>query len=449
MIDQNNQEVDTIAKVAISGSANQREGTTTRSDRKRRLSKRERKNLKKKKCAVPVDGSITSTHPVSDNKLFASRSNEIPSDNVLLPNSQRSSNQQSSPTLEEYMVSYIPAIVPSKRTNDETSSSSTKKTTDDDSHSKSLGKWFPSASVIKSSVCYSNDYLAKLEKEKKRRLANENTIPVSSSKQQHQTDIPEPKASLVLFYQYVSPTWSQAKVTSFLNYLTHIAKNHRPNIGGRIRVSSEGVNATVSAASTTTTTTTTTNCSNLNPAFEAAQTLRHFAQDLRQFDPVAFAETDFKYVDGLSADRHFKELKLLPVKELVFYGIKEDDCCTTASPSTAPCSTATVGKEVKGGVHLDATEYHEMLKRNDAVVIDVRNHYEAAIGRFDGQMKNDFQKKKLNDAATSQDDSIERSGAEYIDPKMRKSTDFTSWLAEPETKQKLEGKTVLMFCTGE
>jgi hypothetical protein len=40
-------------------------------------------------------------------------------------------------------------------------------------------------------------------------------------------------------------------------------------------------------------------------------------------------------------------------------------------------------------------------------------------------------------------------GAEYIDPKMRKSTDFTSWLSEPKTKEKLAGKTVMMFCTGE
>jgi predicted sulfurtransferase len=222
-----------------------------------------------------------------------------------------------------------------------------------------------------------------------------------------------------------------------LNYITNIAKNHRPNIGGRIRVSIEGVNATVSAASTTSTTTSSNG--NLEPEFEAAQTLRHFAQDLRQFDPVAFSNTDFKYVDGLSADRHFKELKLLPVKELVFYGIKEEDCSgATVSTAAAADASSSTGKEVKGGgVHLDAIEYHEMLKRKDAVVIDVRNHYEAAIGRFDGQMEKESKEQKGND------------GAEYIDPKMRKSTDFTSWLAEPETKQKLEGKTVLMFCTGE
>ena len=118
-----------------------------------------------------------------------------------------------------------------------------------------------------------------------------------------------------------------------------------------------------------------------------------------------------------------------------------------------------------------------MLKRNDAVVIDVRNHYEAAIGRFDGQMEeeergNDNDKgssttsavtaRKLNDGnesnQTNKRDGGDKlvattggggGGAEYIDPKMRKSTDFTSWLSEPKTKEKLAGKTVMMFCTGE
>ena len=36
-------------------------------------------------------------------------------------------------------------------------------------------------------------------------------------------------------------------------------------------------------------------------------------------------------------------------------------------------------------------------------------------------------------------------GAEYIDPKMRKSTDFKEWLSKDETKEKIKGKTVMMF----
>jgi hypothetical protein len=33
-------------------------------------------------------------------------------------------------------------------------------------------------------------------------------------------------------------------------------------------------------------------------------------------------------------------------------------------------------------------------------------------------------------------------GAEYIDPEMRKSTDFTSWLEKEETAKRLQGKKV-------
>jgi predicted sulfurtransferase len=149
--------------------------------------------------------------------------------------------------------------------------------------------------------------------------------------------------------------------------------------------------------------------------------------DLQQFDPKAFAKTDFKFVDQLQIDRHFKEVKLLPVQELVFYGI---------SSKEAPLD--------KGGIHLEPNEYHEMLKQENAVVIDVRNHYEAAIGRFDGQTK----PKESHDKDGAEGSLGGKGGAEYLDPMMRKSTDFPSWLEKPETKKKLEGKTVLMYCTG-
>lgn len=39
-------------------------------------------------------------------------------------------------------------------------------------------------------------------------------------------------------------------------------------------------------------------------------------------------------------------------------------------------------------------------------------------------------------------------GAECIVPGMRKSTDFPAWLASEDTKKKLAGKEVLMYCTG-
>ena len=347
--------------------------------RKRRISKRERKNMKRQ-------------------RLAAASSNDTPPD----------ASRPSPPTLDEYMRGYDPPPASGGLTKDEEAAID----------AQSLGKWFPTASVIKSSVCYSNDQTGG-----------------------HAGTAKEPRASLVLFYQYVSPPWSQSTVTNLMSHLARIARDHRTNVGGRIRVSTEGVNCTVSAASTP--------GGAEDPAFEAARTLRHLAEDLRRFDPEAFRDTDFKYIDGLSADRHFKELKLIPVKELVFYGIREEDCAGAKKSGGAGGEGDAVSKEgekgVKGGIHLEAKEYHEMLKREDAVVIgefhawdlvcvslfvssspvtnktDVRNHYEAAIGRFDGQME--VAAKPGAENRSEEDDgdgSKKKGGATYIDPKMRK-----------------------------
>ena len=194
--------------------------------------------------------------------------------------------------------------------------------------------------------------------------------------------------SSALFYQYATPMWSQTKVDRLMKLLVHIGKVRK--LGGRIRIAREGINATVSSID--------------------GYGVRHLAQDLTQFDHKLFYETDFKFLDGLSLDRHFKDLKVYPVQEIVYYGIKDGE---------APLNR-------KGGVHLDPLQYHEKLKESNTVVIDVRNHYEAAIGRFDGQEG--------------------KKGAQYIDPLMRRSTDFPEWLIKEETQKKLECKQVLMVC---
>jgi predicted sulfurtransferase len=244
-----------------------------------------------------------------------------------------------------------------------------------DKHCKSLGNWFPKATVIKAPIHYTN--ADKFD-------AQEHT----------------PTASLILFYQYVDPLWSMEKLDTLISYITKIAKARV--LGGRIRVAREGVNATLSSVDT--------------EDYTAQQSLEYFCKDLQHFDKV-FHQTDFKFINDLSPDRHFAQLKVFPVQELVFYGINGEE---------APLS--------KGGVHLPPTEFHNMLDtgKEDTVVIDVRNHYEAAIGRFDGQEREPEKCK----------------GAKYIDPKMRKSTDFKIWLDQEETKQQLEGKNVLMYCTG-
>jgi predicted sulfurtransferase len=242
----------------------------------------------------------------------------------------------------------------------------------------SLGKWFPKAKVIKCRTTYSND--------DKKTTA---------------------RASLLLFYQYAS--WTESQTNSLLAHLAKIANTR--TLGGRIRVAPEGLNATVSSV----------DCDGIS----SQRSLRHFCQDLRRYDPKVFNETDFKFIDDIGPDRHFKDFKILPVKELVFYGIDE---------KKAPLT--------KGGTHVAAKEFHQLLERESTVVIDVRNHYEAAIGRFDGQAQKGQDKQE--DGAN--EDTKEM--AAYLDPKMRKSTDFPRWLAKNETQQQLKDKTVLMYCTG-
>jgi len=71
-------------------------------------------------------------------------------------------------------------------------------------------------------------------------------------------------------------------------------------------------------------------------------------------------------------------------------------------------------------------DFHAKLtsSKNDTVVIDVRNAYESAIGRFVGQVKG--------------------GGAKLLDPLMRKSTDFPKWLEKESTKEELKNKQVML-----
>ncbi len=203
-------------------------------------------------------------------------------------------------------------------------------------------------------------------------------------------------SSLLLFYHYVKPEMSKGKARHLSEFLQGVCGEL--NLGGRLRVAPEGLNCTISGT---------------------RESLREFSERLVRWpdDKGPFGgdgpddAPDFKYIDDLPSDRHFKDCKILPVNELVFYGVKKDE---------APLE--------KGGVHLSPVDYHEMMKSKDAVIIDVRNSYEADIGKFVGQEKD--------------------GGATYIDPKMRKSTDFKAWLDKDETKKGLEGKKVLMYCTG-
>ncbi len=356
--------------------------TNAKARGKRRLSKKERKAQKKKK----------------------QRTAETISDNNGLSGGVTGDEDED----QEFMKSYKPIDIPTvpsaeiSMDNKEEGRGNNiqRKIVDNDEGGgeRRLGSWFPNALLLKCAFNYTNT--GELISHSSNRINQSENIKKGDPN-------PTPKSSLLLFYQYTTKKkWTRNQVKLLMTYLCDVAKER--NLGGRIRVAQEGVNATLSAVDMP-----------YENGLSARAIIRFVAQDLKNFDPEVFtSKTDFKFIDNISADRHFKELKIIPVQELVYYGIREED---------VSCN--------EGGIHLDAKDYHKMLQKDNTVVVDVRNHYETILGRFDGQQ-------------TKNDEGAVPKGAEYIDPKMRKSTDFTSWLSQPETKKKLENKNVLMYCTG-
>ena len=196
--------------------------------------------------------------------------------------------------------------------------------------------------------------------------------------------------TLVLFYQYIEPPWNKKQHREAMSTVTNIAREH--GVCGRGRCAPEGLNCTLTGS---------------------ADGVRSFCEGLRTWNRT-FQEADFKLTDGIASKHRFKSLTLRKVDELVGYGM--------AGVEKAP----ELG--TKPSIHLEADEFHKMMieEDDDTVIIDVRNSYESAIGHF----------------------APPKGGASLIDPKMRNSHDFPGWLTMPDTQKKLNGKRVMMYCTG-
>lgn len=132
---------------------------------------------------------------------------------------------------------------------------------------KSLGSWFPSATILKVDM---NQY-------------NNKTI------------------TICLFYQYIIPNWNNIKLNNIIELIQKNIKLY--NIGGRIRIANEGINATISSDN---------------------NNIKKFITKLIEYDDI-FNQTNFKYIEDLNIDRAFKDIKILPVKELVYYGIQTNN----------------------------------------------------------------------------------------------------------------------------
>eukprot|EP00537_Pseudo-nitzschia_pungens_P019349 CAMPEP_0172404310 /NCGR_PEP_ID=MMETSP1061-20121228/62614_1 /TAXON_ID=37318 /ORGANISM="Pseudo-nitzschia pungens, Strain cf. pungens" /LENGTH=634 /DNA_ID=CAMNT_0013139041 /DNA_START=41 /DNA_END=1945 /DNA_ORIENTATION=+ len=204
-------------------------------------------------------------------------------------------------------------------------------------------------------------------------------------------------ASIVLFYQYKEPVWTEPEFQKALKLFLSIGRKF--SMTGRGRIAPEGVNCTLTGPS--------------------AEQVRGFCQALRDEwgvvdddkDKNLFQQTDFKITDGLPQSQRFKSLSIRKTDELVAYGLEGEK-----APSI----------EKFGGEHLTAVDYHKALQDKDTVVIDVRNAYETAIGTIVPP----------------------KGGATLLDPKLRNSREWPKWLASEDTQKKLSGKKILTFCTG-
>ncbi len=230
----------------------------------------------------------------------------------------------------------------------------------------------------------------------KRQRATSGSEPASENGQQDASSTNGEKKSkkqkvvqgvtLLLFYAYVEPEWDEYTHKKVIDWANGVLCSC--GVTGRLRVAKEGFNGTLTGS---------------------YNGVREFCQSVRDYDPKLFSDVDFKLTDGLPEGQRFPKLNVFAVSELVNYGLAKEK-----APSI----------QDHGGVHLPPPKFHEKLQEPNTVVIDVRNSYEAEIGRFEPP----------------------KSGADYIDPKMRLSTEFPDWV--DKNLDKLKDKQVLMYCTG-
>ncbi|KAG7340349.1 rhodanase domain containing protein [Nitzschia inconspicua] len=210
--------------------------------------------------------------------------------------------------------------------------------------------------------------------------------------------------TLLLFYQYVEPVWDESTYEYMLKTLQKVGTDLE--LTGRMRVAREGLNCTLTASHSA---------------------ILEYCNTLRRLRPKEFQNTEFKLTKDLPLAQKFPNLKVFKVVELVHYGLEG----AKAPPITK-----------YHGTHLEPKEYHKKLAEPNTVIIDVRNHYEAAIGRFVPPQEG------VTNRNSNKNSETDLPPPKWIDPKMRKSTEFPPWLDKPETREEMKGKQVLMYCTG-
>ena len=186
--------------------------------------------------------------------------------------------------------------------------------------------------------------------------------------------------SVLLFYHF-TPLSDQAREVCW-----HRALCERLRLCGRLRVSPQGLNGTLSGS---------------------AAALGEYTCSVDARCPAEGQGIDWKF-GPCEPSELFQELSVRAVREVVSLGV--------------PLEDVPLGK---AATHLSAAEFHERIAtaaESGAVLLDVRNVYESRIGRF------------------------EAPGVETLCPPIRQFSELPAWLERMQPR--LAGRPLLMYCTG-
>jgi len=214
--------------------------------------------------------------------------------------------------------------------------------------------------------------------------------------------------AVLLYYKYVVPLWSDDETNAMMAWQEREAKER--GLSGRVRVASEGLNVNISGG---------------------RQELESYCGALNQWQGGVLAPIDFKLAET-RPDLEFRGLKVWQTKELCALG-------------------AEIDPESPGGRHISPQEFHTILENakansteaSNVILLDARNMFETRVGQFQ---------------VTCSKGQGGGSGPAGAPAEVRTIAPPTNAFSElPRHLEALpaecadgtlEGKTVLMYCTG-
>lgn len=174
----------------------------------------------------------------------------------------------------------------------------------------------------------------------KRQPEEPQPTPAPMAEQTEEKENQEPLYHVLLYYQYVTLTESELNDVEERQWMW--CKQY--NLLGRIRVSPEGLNGTLSGSTRS----------------DIMNYIHHMQASI-----AACHETDWKH--SRSTRRPFQDLIIRRVSEVVSIGLPTSVCAVEQSAT-----------------HVDPETFHALLQNQDrnSVLVDVRNNYEYEVGHF-------------------------------------------------------------------